>query len=53
MSMLAVILCIACSVIGGIAGGGIGAIIVLDSMARHAPGHARAHEYRATTTKPS
>lgn len=52
MSMLAAILCIVCSVIGGAAGGVVGAVIVLDSMARHAPGHARAHEYRATTTKP-
>lgn len=52
MSMLAVILCIVCSVIGGIAGGVVGALILLDSMARHAPGHARPHEYRATTTKP-
>lgn len=49
--MLAVILCIVCSVIGGIAGGVVGAVIVLDSMARHAPGHARAYEYRATRTK--
>lgn len=53
MSMLTVILCLACSVAGGIAGGGVGALIVLDSMARHAPGHANRHEYRATTTKPS
>lgn len=48
--MLAVILCIVCSVIGGVVGGVVGAVIVLDSMARHAPGNARRHEYRATTT---
>lgn len=53
MSVLAVILGIVCSVAAGAAGGTVGAIVVLDSMARHAPGHARAHEYRATTAKPS
>lgn len=53
MSTLVIIMVIVCSIAGGVAGGVVAAIIVLDSMARHAPGNARRHEYRATTTKPS
>lgn len=53
MSTLVIIMVIVCSIAGGVAGGVVAAIIVLDSMARHAPGKTRRHEYRATTTKPS
>lgn len=53
MSTLVIIMLIVCSIAGGVAGGVVAALIVLDSMARHAPGHARRHEYRTTTTKPS
>lgn len=50
MTALAIVMCLVCSIAGGLAAGAIGALIVLDSMARHAPGHARAHEHRAPTT---
>jgi len=48
MTILAIVMCVVCSIAGGLAAGAIGAIIVLDSMARHAPGNPRSHEYRAT-----
>lgn len=50
MTILAIAMCIVCSIAGGLAAGAIGALIVLDSMARHAPGQSRKHEHRATTT---
>lgn len=53
MTALAIVMCLVCSIAGGLAAGAIGSLIVLDSFARHAPGNSREHEYRATTTKPS
>lgn len=50
MTALAIVMCLVCSIAGGLAAGAIGALIVLDSMARHAPVNARKHEHRATTT---
>lgn len=50
MTALAIVMCLVCSIAGGLTAGAIGALIVLDSMARHAPGHSRAHEHRVTTT---
>ena len=50
MTALAIVMCLVCSIAGGLAAGAIGALIVLDSMARHAPAQSRKHEHRATTT---
>lgn len=50
MTALAIVMCLVCSIAGGLAAGAIGALIVLDSMARHAPGQSRKHEHRAPTT---
>ena len=49
MTALAIVMCLVCSIAGGLAAGAIGALIVLDSMARHAPDQSRKHEHRATT----
>lgn len=42
-----IMLCLlVCALIGGTAVGVIGSVIVLDSMARHAPRHPSEHEHR-------
>lgn len=53
MTLLTIVMTIICAIAGGVAGGLISGFIILDSMARHAPGHSRMHEHRAPTPQSS